>query len=190
METLVKEFPPGLAYKIIYDPDDLRRQIGRRGDQDDLRRDPAGGRRRVPVPAELARRDHSGDRDPGLAGRHLHLPLCARHFAEQSVAVRPRARGRHRRRRRHRRGGECRAQPRARHAAGRGRACHHGRGRRRADLDRADAVRGVRAVGVPVRHHRAILPAVRGHDRGLDADLLLRVADLEPGALRGAVQGA
>ena len=80
MKTLGKDFPPGLAYKVIYDPTDLCRQIGRRGGQDDLRRDPAGGRRRVPVPAELARRDHSGDRDPGLAGRYLHLPLCRSAF--------------------------------------------------------------------------------------------------------------
>ena len=42
-----------------------------------------------------------------------------------------------------------------RHGAEGGRAPHDGRGRRRAGLDRADAVRGVRAVGVPVRHLRA-----------------------------------
>ena len=98
MQTLAKDFPPGLDYKVIYDPDHLCRQIGRRGDQDDLCRDPARGRCRVPVPAELARRDHSRHRDPGVAGRHLHLPLRARNIAEQSVAVRPRAGGRHRRR--------------------------------------------------------------------------------------------
>ena len=56
------------------------------------------------------------------------------------------------------------------------------RGRRRADLDRADAVRGVRALGIPVGHYRAILPPIRGHDRRFDIDLLLRLADPEPRA--------
>ena len=54
--------------------DDLRGEIGARGGDDDLRRDPARRRRGVPVPADLARLDHPGDRHPGLAGRHLHHP--------------------------------------------------------------------------------------------------------------------
>ena len=58
-----------------------------------------------------------------------------------------------------------------------GGACHHGRGRRRTDLDRADAVRGVRAVGISVRDYRAFLPAIRGDDFRLHPDLLLRIAD-------------
>ena len=54
----------------------------------------------------------------------------------------------------------------------------HGGGRRRAGFDRAGAVRGVRADGVPRRHFRAILPAIRRHHRGGDRDLLLLLADL------------
>ena len=57
------------------------------------------------------------------------------------------------------------------HDAEGGRASNDGRGRRRADLDRADAVRGVRPLGVPVRHFRAVLPPVRRDHRGLDGDL-------------------
>ena len=56
-------------------------------------------------------------------------------------------------------------------------APHDGRGRRRADLHRPDALRGVRALGVPVRHLGAVLPPVRRDHRGLDGDLLLRLAD-------------
>ena len=36
----------------------------------------------------------------------------------------------------------------------------------------------------------AVLPPVRRHDRGLDGDLLLRLADTQPRALRRAVQAA
>ena len=64
-----------------------------------------------------------------------------------------------------------------------GRASHDGRGRRRAGGDRADLVRGVRAVGVPVGHFREVLPAVRGDDCGLDGDFVFRLADAEPGAV-------
>ena len=50
------------------------------------------------------------------------------------------------------------------------------------------------AVFVPAAfisgHLRPVLPPVRGHDRGLDGDLLLRLADPEPGALRAAAQAA
>ena len=41
-----------------------------------------------------------------------------------------------------------------RHDAEGGRPSHDGRGRRRADLHRADAVRRVRSVGLPLRHFR------------------------------------
>ena len=52
-----------------------------------------------------------------------------------------------------------------------------------------DALRGLRALGLPLRHFRAVLPPVRRHDLGLDRHFLLRLADPEPGALRRAVQG-
>ncbi len=146
----------------------------------------------------LAARDHPDHRDPGVAGRHLRGDGGARLLDQQSDAVRPRARGRHRGRRRHRGGRECRAASRARHEPARGRAQDHGGGRRRAGLDRAGAVRGVRADRVPRRHLRAVLPAIRGHHRGGDRDLLLLLADAvagaglaDPGAARGeAAAGA
>ncbi len=58
------------------------------------------------------------------------------------------------------------------------------------DRDRAHAVRGVRADRVHLRDLRAVLPPVRGHHRRLDADLLRGVADAEPGAVRAAVPAA
>ena len=58
----------------------------------------------------------------------------------------------------------------------------HGGGRRRAGLDRAGAVRGVRADRVPRRHLRAVLPAIRRHHCGRDRDLLLLLADAVAGA--------
>ena len=53
-----------------------------------------------------------------------------------------------------------------------------------------DALRRVRALGVPVRHLGRVLPPVRGDHRGVDGDLLLRLADPQPGAVRAAAQGA
>ena len=53
----------------------------------------------------------------------------------------------------------------------RGRDPQHGRGRRRADRDRAGAVRGVHSVRVHHRHFRAVLPPVRAHHRRRDGDL-------------------
>ena len=58
----------------------------------------------------------------------------------------------------------------------------HGGGRRRAGLDRAGAVRGVRADRVPRRHFRTILPAIRHHHRGRHRDFLLLLADAVAGA--------
>ena len=52
--------------------------------------------------------------------------------------------------------------------AARGRDQEHGRGRLRADRDRARAVCGVRAVRLHHRHFRTVLPAVRAHHRGRD----------------------
>ena len=62
------------------------------------------------------------------------------------------------------------------------RRCDHGGGRRRAGLDRAGAVRGVRADRVPRRHLRAVLPAIRRHHCGRDRDFLLLFADAVAGA--------
>ncbi len=92
------------------------------------------------------------------------------------------ARSRHRGRRRHRGGGKRRAASRARHDPARCRAQDHGGGWRGAGLDRAGAVRRVRADRLPRRHLRAVLPAIRGHHRGGDRDLLLLLADAVTGA--------
>ena len=43
---------------------------------------------------------------------------------------------------------------------------------------------GVRPRGVPSRHHRPALQAVRDHDRGLGRDLRLRRADADAGDVR------
>ena len=50
--------------------------------------------------------------------------------------------------------------------------------------DRAGAVRGVRADGVPVGRHRPVLQAVRGDHRDLDGDLGDQLADAVAGAGR------
>jgi multidrug efflux pump len=46
--------------------------------------------------------------------------------------------------------------------------------------DRPGAVRGVRADGVPRGRHRAVLQAVRGHDRDFDGDLGINSLTLSP----------
>ena len=71
-----------------------------------------------------------------------------------------------------------------------GGAPHHGRGRRRADRDRAGAGRGVHPGRVHPRHLGPVLPPVRRDDRGRHGDLLLRLADAQPGALRPAPEAA
>ena len=45
---------------------------------------------------------------------------------------------------------------------------------------------GVRPGGVPARHHRPALQAVRGHHRGLGDGLRLRRADADAGDVRAA----
>ena len=77
-------------------PDPVHPAVGRRGDGDDPRGDPAGRSGGRAVPADLARRHHSAGRHSGLADRHLLPDGDVRLLAEQPVAVRPRARRRHR----------------------------------------------------------------------------------------------
>ena len=55
--------------------------------------------------------------------------------------------------------------------------------------DRAGAVRGVRADGVPDRRHRPVLQAVRGDHRDLDGDLGDQLADAVAGAGGAAAAG-
>ncbi len=75
------------------------------------------------------------------------------------------------------------------HAKG-GRASNDGRSRRRAGLHRADVVRGVRPVSLPVRHFGAVLPPVCRDHRGLDGDLAGCLAHPQPGTLRAAAEPA
>ena len=110
MAEAAKRFPAGLEYTIVYDPTQFIQQSVDAVHGDDPRGDPAGRPGRRAVPADLARRDHSAGRHPGVADRHLLPDGDVRLLAEQPVAVRPGARGRHRGRRRHRRGRERRAQ--------------------------------------------------------------------------------
>ena len=65
-----------------------------------------------------------------------------------------------------------------------GSASDDGRGRRRAGFHRTDAVRRIHSFGLFVRHLRAVLPPVRRDHRGINGDLLLRLAHPEPGTLR------
>ena len=90
-----RAFPPGVQrHQVIYDPASFRGEVGARGRDGNLRCDPAGRRRGLPVPADLARLAHPSYRHSGFACRLLHHPDGVRNFAEQPVAVRPRARGR------------------------------------------------------------------------------------------------
>ena len=190
MAELSKSFPAGIRYDIVYNPTVFISRIGRGGDPDHFRGgDPRRGGDH-PLPADLARLGRADRRHPGVADRHLRRAGRARLLAQQSLSVRPRARHRHRGRRRHRRGGECRAQYSRGIKPARRRLPHHGGGGRRADRHRARALRRVHPLGVPHRHSRPVLPPIRRHHRHRHGDLADRVADLEPGALRAAVQAA
>ncbi len=105
---------------------------------------------------------------------------------QHAVAFRTGARHRHCRRRRDRRRRECRTLSRPRHDAQGGRAQDHGRGRRRADRNRAGALRGFRAGRLYHRAAGRLLQAVRDHHRLGDADLGFRVAHSVAGARRGS----
>ena len=71
-----------------------------------------------------------------------------------------------------------------------GGAPHDGRGRQRPGRDRAGAGGGVHPGRLHQRHLGPVLPPVRGDDRRRHGDLLLRLADAQPGALRAAAQAA
>ena len=70
--------------------------------------------------------------------------------------------------------------------AARGDAQGDERSLRRAGRDRAGALRGVCAGGVSRRHHRPVLPAVRAHHRDRHGDLRLQFAHAFAGAGRPA----
>ena len=111
---LQKDFPPGVAYTVVYNPTEFIQASVDAVIQTLFEAVRAGRDRRHPVPADLAGRDHSDRRHPGVADRHVRRHGGGRHLVQHAVAVRAGAGDRHRRRRRHRRGRERRALPRAR----------------------------------------------------------------------------
>ena len=115
---------------------------------------------------------------------------AGRHLVQHAVAVRPRAGDRHRGGRCDRRGGERRALSAPGHVAARSGAPDHGRGRQRADRDRAGAVRGVHPDGIHQRAAGLVLPAVRHHHRRGHGDLRIRLADAVAGAGGAAAEAA
>ena len=82
---LQRIFLPASPYKVIYDPTIFVAKSVHEVITTILHRHPAGGGRGVSVPAKLARRHHSRDRDPGVADRDLRHPLCARNLPQQPV---------------------------------------------------------------------------------------------------------
>ena len=80
-----------------------------------------------------------------------------------------------------------RAPHRGRPAAQGGHDQGHEPGLRAGDRRGPGAQRGVRALRVHQRHHRAVLPPVRLDDRRLDGDFGVQLADAQPGACRAAV---
>ena len=185
-----QELSQGARVPHHLQPDRVHRGL----DQEALHHHPRGHRAGraggAAVPQDLARHDHSRHRHPGVAGRHLRGDAGVRLLAQHAHPVRAGAVGRHRRRRRHRRGGERRAQAEGGPHAARGGARLDGRGGHRAHRHRPGAAGGVHSDRLHRRHHRPVLPPVRDHDRDRDRHLAVPVADLEPGAVRAAVQAA
>ena len=81
MEEAKQNFPSGLDYTVVYNPTEFIQQSINEVVQHAVRGDRPGGLRGDPVPADLARRDHSGGRHSGLAGRLLSGHGRRRHLA-------------------------------------------------------------------------------------------------------------
>ena len=71
MEELKKNFPEGLDYSIVYDPTRVRARLDQGGGPHAAGSDRAGRAGRDPVPADLARLDHSAAGGAGLDRRHV-----------------------------------------------------------------------------------------------------------------------
>ena len=182
--------PPGHGVPDLPRHDPSRQGGHQRDRPHPVRGGPARHPRGLRVPPELA-----GDADPpgdgaGLADRRLHVLPDARLLDQRPLAPRPGARDRHRggRRDRRRRGGH--APHRARDGAEGGDDQGHGGGVGTRGGDRPRPQRGVRARGLHGGHHRALLPAVRDHDRALRAPLGHQRPHPEPGPLGPAAEGA
>ncbi len=114
MERLKQSFPPGVDYKIVYDPTVYVRESIKAVAHTLFEAILLVVLVVVDLPSDLARFDHSAGRRAGLADRHLRDHAGARLLAQHAVALRPRARDRHRGRRRDRGGRERGAPHRAR----------------------------------------------------------------------------
>ena len=150
----------------------------------------ARGRRRHPLPADMARGDHPDRRHSGFADWHLRGHGRGRDFVQHPVAIWARAGHRHRRRRRDCRRGERRTLSAPGHVSTRGCAQDYGRGRQRPGGHLAGAHSGV----PPHRLHRRpaglVLSAVRHHHCRFDGDLRARVADALTRARRASIEAA
>ena len=175
MAELKKNFPDGLDYSIVYDPDHLRPQFDREGGAHPGRGHPPRGAGRHPVPADLAGLDHPACRRPRVPRRHLSRDERAGLFHQRPLSLRPGPRHRHRGRRRDRRCGERRAQHRARPLAHRGHEAGHARGDGPDHRHRARPFRRLHSHRLHQRPDRPILQAVRHHDRDLDHYLGLQL---------------
>ena len=163
----------------------LRQAVDRGSDPHAARGGRAGRARRLPVPAELPHDDHLHGRDHGVADRDVRGHARPRLLDQPHHAVRARARHRHGRRRRDRRRRERRAQhARASSAAEGGHDPVDGRDRELARRRRAGDGLRVHPGGVPARHDRPALQAVRDHDRRLRRRVRLRRADADAGDVR------
>ena len=191
MQELKKDFPPGVDFDHHLRSDDLHRAVDPRGHRNDRRRDPAGGRRRIPLPAELASGDHPGHCDSRLARRHVHDPCTP--SAYRSTTCRCSAWCS-----RSASSSTTRSSSSRTSSATCATACRRLQAAHRTMDEVGGALISIAltlcAVFVPSAFISGIsglvLPSVRGDDRGLDGDLLLRLADAQPRALRRALQAA
>ena len=185
-----EEFPAGHGLQDHLRPDAVRAPVHRRRDRDLARGRAAGGAGGHPVPADLARVDHSAGRRARVHHRHVRGALRARVLDQHAVAVRPGAGHRHRGRRLHRGGGKRRAAHRQWLETARGHQEGHERSEPPHHRHHAGAVRGVHPGGLRRRPHRPVLSTVRADDRHLDRHLRVQLADAVAGAGRGAAEAA
>ena len=190
MAEAKQDFPPGLDYTVVYNPTEFIQQS-----IDEVVRTLFEAIGLVVCVVILFLQTWRAAIIPvvaipvSLVGCFLVMGLVG-HFVQHAVAVRPRAGDRHRGGRCDRGGGERRALSARRHVAARRGAPDDGRGRQRADRDRAGAVRGVHPDGI---HHRLaglVLPAVRHHHRRGDGHFRVRLADPVAGAGGAAAEAA
>ena len=149
----------------------------------------AGGDGDLPVPALGGGDHHPGARGADLAHRHLRGDVRVRILHQQHDAAGPDAVRRLRGRRCDRHAGEHRPPHRGRHAAVRGGAQGVGGNRLHHHFDHLRPDRRVHSGADDGRHGRAGVPRIRGHHRGGDHPVGLRVADAHADAVRACAQG-